>query len=60
MEFVDQHHKWIKTSEKERDVAKEKLTSLELKELSNIDKDLNDQYLNVSRLLKKQVPPIIQ
>ena len=37
-----------------------KLTSLELKELASIDKDLNDQYLNVSRILEKQAPAVLQ
>jgi hypothetical protein len=37
-----------------------KLTSLELKELTSIDKDLNDQYLNVSRILEKQSPAVLQ
>lgn len=50
--FVADHKDFIKSSEKERDIAKQKLTSLELKELDSVDKDLNDQYLNVSRILK--------
>ena len=40
--FVADHKEFIKSSEKERDDAKKKLTSLELKELDTINSDLND------------------